>query len=147
MFKNKIFKFLLFDQGWAKFHKRNGAFRKLTELSPLTIKNFFAKLVQFLSLCHRLSKELKHIDLACLKTVSSIFRTGSTLKCRNASGLDFTALTHLCFSVALYTYLLAPQSTCCQLWFLKSIWQNSHQFLFESVRPFNHSEKLSKSDN
>ena len=39
------------------------------------------------------------VDSACLETFSSIFRTGSTLKCRNAFGLDFTALTHLFFSV------------------------------------------------
>ena len=36
-----------------------------------------------------------------------IFKTGSTLKCRNALGLDFTALTRKCFSVALYMYILA----------------------------------------
>ena len=35
------------------------------------------------------------------------FYTGSTLKCRNALGFNFTALTHLCFSVALYMYILA----------------------------------------
>ena len=34
--------------------------------------------------------------------VSSIYKTGWTLKCRNALCLDFTALTHLCFSVVLY---------------------------------------------
>ena len=28
-------------------------------------------------------------------------------------GFDFTALTHLCFSVALYMYILALYSTCC----------------------------------
>ena len=27
--------------------------------------------------------------------------------CRNALGIDFTALTHLCFSVAHYMYILA----------------------------------------
>ena len=36
-------------------------------------------------------------------------KTGSTLKCRNASGFDFTALNHLCFSEALYMYM------CCVL--------------------------------
>ena len=40
-------------------------------------------------------------------TVSSIIKTGSILKYRNALCLDFTALTHLCFSVALYIYILA----------------------------------------
>ena len=33
---------------------------------------------------------LNHIDSACLQKVSSIFKTGSTLKCRNALGFDFT---------------------------------------------------------
>ena len=54
-----------------------------------------------------------HINSVCLKTVSSIFTTGSTLKCRYALGLDFSALTHLYFSVALYLYILSLQSTCC----------------------------------
>ena len=31
-----------------------------------------------------------------------IFFAGSTLKWRNTLGFDFTALTHLCFSVALF---------------------------------------------
>ena len=35
------------------------------------------------------------------------FKTGSTLKCWDALGFDFTSLTHLCFSVALYIYILA----------------------------------------
>ena len=34
-----------------------------------------------------------------------MFKTGSTLKCRNALSFNFTALTHLCFSVAL-TFIL-----------------------------------------
>ena len=29
------------------------------------------------------------------------FKIGSTLKCRNAFGFDFTDLTHFCFSVTL----------------------------------------------
>ena len=53
---------------------------------------------------------LDHLNSACLKE-------GSTLKCRNALGFDFTALLHLCFSVALYMHILALQSTCCLLWF------------------------------
>ena len=53
------------------------------------------------------SEYLFHIDLACLKKVSSIFKTGSTLKWRNALSLDFTASIYLCFSVALYMYILA----------------------------------------
>ena len=36
-----------------------------------------------------------------------IFKTGSTLKCRYALGLDFSALTHLYLSVALDMYILA----------------------------------------
>ena len=32
---------------------------------------------------------------------------------------------------------LTLQSTCCYLWFLRSNWQDSHQFLLESVRPLN----------
>ena len=44
-----------------------------------------------------------HIDSDCLLTVSSVFKTGSTLKCRNALNLDFTALTHLRFS-ELFTF-------------------------------------------
>ena len=35
-------------------------------------------------------------------TLHVIELTGSTLKCRNALGLDFIAVTHLFFSVALY---------------------------------------------
>ena len=46
-----------------------------------------------------------HIDSVCFKTVSSIFKTGSTLKCRYALGLDFTAITYLYFSVAFYMYI------------------------------------------
>ena len=42
-----------------------------------------------------------------------LFKTGSTLKCRYALGLDFSALTHLYFSVALDMYILALYSTCC----------------------------------
>ena len=42
--------------------------------------------------------------------VSSIFRSGSTLKCRNALGFDFAALS-IMFSVPLYIYILALQST------------------------------------
>ena len=53
-----------------------------------------------------------NIDSACLLTVSSIFKTGSTLKCYSTLGLDFTALTHKSFSVALYMYILALYSTC-----------------------------------
>ena len=41
---------------------------------------------------------LDHLNSACLKE-------GSTLKCRNALGFDFTALLHLCFSVALYMHI------------------------------------------
>ena len=37
-----------------------------------------------------------HINSACLERVSSMFKTGSSLKCRNALDFDFTALTHLC---------------------------------------------------
>ena len=48
---------------------------------------------------------VSHIDSVCFKTVSSIFKTGSTLKCCYALSLDFTALTHLYFSVALYMYI------------------------------------------
>ena len=40
------------------------------------------------------------------KKVASIFKTGSTLKCRKALDLDFTTLTHLRFSVALYITFL-----------------------------------------
>ena len=58
---------------------------------------------------------------------------------RNTLGLDFTVLTHLCNSVPLYMYILALDITCCQLWFLRSNWQNSHKFLFKSVRPLNQS--------
>ena len=35
-----------------------------------------------------------------------IFKTGSTLKCRNVLAFDSTALTYLCFSVTLW-YILA----------------------------------------
>ena len=70
--------------------------------------------------------------------VSSIFKTGSSLKRRNSLGVDFTALTHLCFSVALSMYILALISTCCQLCFLRSNWQNSQRFFLESFRPLNH---------
>ena len=35
------------------------------------------------------------------------FKTRFTLKCQNAWRFNFTALTHLCFSVALYMYILA----------------------------------------
>ena len=48
------------------------------------------------------SKDAAHID-----SVSLIFKTGSTFKSRNSLGLDFTALTHLYFSVALYMYYKA----------------------------------------
>ena len=34
------------------------------------------------------------------------FKTVSTFKCRNALGVDFTALTHICFSVVLYMCIL-----------------------------------------
>ena len=44
---------------------------------------------------------------------SSIFKTGSTLKCLNVLVFYFTALTHSCFSVALYMYILALYSTRC----------------------------------
>ena len=40
-------------------------------------------------------------------------RQGLSLKCRNALGLDFTALTYLCFSVALsYMYIVQLEYTC-----------------------------------
>ena len=55
------------------------------------------------------------------------------MKCRNALGLDFTALTHLCFSVALYMYILALYITCYH-WFLRSIWQNSHRYFFKTFK-------------
>ena len=45
---------------------------------------------------------LSHLDSVCLYKGSFIFKTGSTLKCHDALGLDFTALTYSCFSVALY---------------------------------------------
>ena len=35
------------------------------------------------------------------------FETESSLKCNTALGFDFTVLRHLCFSVALYIYILA----------------------------------------
>ena len=35
-----------------------------------------------------------------------MFKTGSTLKCRNALGFDFTAVTHKYFAVALYMYMV-----------------------------------------
>ena len=38
---------------------------------------------------------------------SLILKTGLTFKCRDALSLDFTAQTHLCFSVAPYIYILA----------------------------------------
>ena len=47
-----------------------------------------------------LSIPLYHID-----SVLSIFKTGSTLKCRYVLGLDFTALTHLYFSVAFFMHI------------------------------------------
>ena len=34
---------------------------------------------------------------------------------------------------------VAPYSTCCQLYFLRSNWQNSHRYLLDSLRPLNHS--------
>ena len=36
-------------------------------------------------------------------------------------------------------YILALQSTFCQLWFLRSYWQNCHKFQLDSLRPLNHS--------
>ena len=48
---------------------------------------------------------LQYIDTACLYSVSSILKTGSTWK-PQALGLDFTTLTHLNLSVALYIYIL-----------------------------------------
>ena len=53
-----------------------------------------------------LLSSLTHKNSACFEKVSSIIKTKSTLKCCNA-------LTYLCFSVALYTYILALKSTCC----------------------------------
>jgi len=47
-----------------------------------------------------------------------------TLKCRNALDFDFTALTY----------------TCCLLWFYRSDWQNSQQFLLASLKPLNPSD-------
>ena len=38
---------------------------------------------------------------------SYFLKIGPTFKCGNAFGFDLTALTHLCFSVALYMYILA----------------------------------------
>ena len=82
-----------------------------------------------------------HIDSVCTyKLFSSIFKTGLTLKCRIALGLDFSDLTHLCFSVALYMYILRLYSTCCKPRFLRSNWQSSHRFLLQSLRPLNQSE-------
>ena len=60
------------------------------------------------------------------------------MKCRYL-GLDFTALTHLYFSVALCMYIYNYKALVVTFWFLRSNWQNSHQFLLESVRPLNHS--------
>ena len=64
-------------------------------------------LVDFFNLKGLSSISSAHIDSPCLETISSILKTRSTLKCRNALGLDFTALTQLCFSVALCMYILA----------------------------------------
>ena len=81
-----------------------------------------------------------HIDSAAYNESHQFFRPVSTLKCRNALGFDFTALTHLCFSVALYMYILRLYSTCCKPRFLRSNWQSSHRFLLQSLRPLNQSE-------
>ena len=67
------------------------------------------------------------LDLAL---VLSIFKTGSTLKRRNALGFDFTALTHLCFSVALYMYILALVVS----FVLTSNRQNYHRFFLKSLK-------------
>ena len=64
------------------------------------------------------------------------------MKSLNALGIDFTALTHLWFSVALYMYILAQLSTCFKLWILRSNWQNSQRCLHESLEPLNHSGHL-----
>ena len=75
------------------------------------------------------------IDSACLEAVYSIFKAGSTLKCHNALGFDFTALNDaLCMPVRLHF------STIKHLWlalFLRSNWKNSHRFFLESLQPLN----------
>ena len=52
----------------------------------------------------RYDKSVKeeHIDLAFIESFIKLL-DGSTLKCRNALGFDFTALTLFCFTVALLT--------------------------------------------
>ena len=50
-------------------------------------------------------RRANHIFSLLIK-VSSIFKTGASLKCHNALGLNFTALADLCFSVALYMSIL-----------------------------------------
>ena len=44
--------------------------------------------------------------ISCCALLSSFLRRAD-FKCRNALGLDYTDLTHFCFSVALYMYILA----------------------------------------
>ena len=70
-----------------------------------------------------------------LKKVLSVFKT---VDFEVSQRFNFTALTRFCF-LAIYMYILALYSTCCQLWFLRSNRQNSHRLLLESFRPLNHS--------
>ena len=60
------------------------------------------------------------------------------LKYRNALGFDFTALTHLCFSLDPDLYSTTKHLFLALV--LRSNRQHAHRFLLENLNPLNHSK-------
>ena len=73
--------------------------------NALKPKDLISKRKKIMTEFPRKGTYVRHIDSACLS--HQLFKTGLTLNCHNALSLDFTALTQLCFYVALYMYILA----------------------------------------
>ena len=55
---------------------------------------------------HQLNYFFCSDDSVCYEKNVLIFKTCSTMKCRNALGFNFAALTNLCFFVAINMYIL-----------------------------------------
>ena len=66
------------------------------------------------------------------KKISSIFKTGSTLKCCTALGFDFTAQIRLWFSVALYMYILNCNAVVVSFGFQEVIGKVPIDFFFKT---------------
>jgi len=84
-----------------------------------------------------LPNSLQYIDTACLYSVSSILKTGSTWKPKGLRLRFYHSNSLKLICSPLHLHFRTLKHLLITLVFIRSNWQNYHRFLLESLRPLN----------